>query len=197
MEQKDLQKFCADNIPRMSHPFSIGEHTYAANGHILVRIPRMSAVPEYQDAPKISDVEKHFNSHKKCIPLPDDIPPTQHEKCIKCDGAGKMAKCPECDGSGVIYFSNKYNDYDCSCETCEGEGVVIGNDSICKKCGGKGKIEKFTTVKVAGRYYQNKYLLLMKTLPGCKLELIEKQHEYSPAYFIFEGGDGLLMPVRQ
>ena len=64
---------------------------------------------------------------------------------------------------------------------------------ICQKCGGKKQIEEavFETTEINGCNFQNKYLRFLKELPNCKISPINKDN---PAWFKFDGGDGLLMP---
>jgi hypothetical protein len=42
----DLKPFCSRKREILSAPFSVGNHTYATNRHICVRIPRRADVPE-------------------------------------------------------------------------------------------------------------------------------------------------------
>jgi hypothetical protein len=50
----DLKPFCWPDNQLLSAPFSIGDHTYASNGHICVRIPRRPDVPEVKETPDTS-----------------------------------------------------------------------------------------------------------------------------------------------
>lgn len=56
MDKKTLLKFCAPVSwakPSMEQPFSRGKYTYATNGNILIRVPRMESVPESPLAPDV------------------------------------------------------------------------------------------------------------------------------------------------
>ena len=56
---EDLQRFCSDDESRPSicHPFSQEKWTYATDGRLLIRVPRLAEVPEYEDAPKMVDAQ--------------------------------------------------------------------------------------------------------------------------------------------
>lgn len=63
----------------------------------------------------------------------------------------------------------------------------------CEDCRGAGVVEKIKSVDINGVPFQRKYLALIKALPGCT---ISPSGQY-PAWFKFNGGDGLLMPMRE
>ncbi len=89
----DLKRFCwTDNgRPTIARPFSQGDWTYATNGRLLVRVPRLSDVPEYDDSPK--DIQKNiFDAHLitgTWQPVPNDLPSLLEPKpCSECKGVG-------------------------------------------------------------------------------------------------------------
>lgn len=53
MAEIDLSHFCytEDDRSYLKQPWSRGDFTYATNGHIMVRVPRRSDVPENDKAP--------------------------------------------------------------------------------------------------------------------------------------------------
>jgi hypothetical protein len=192
-----LARFChAENII-LNVPWSRGVYTYATNGHILVRAPRLEDVPEKEDAP---EVDKMFS-----IPLPDEWFPladmalpaleATEKTCPECNGAGtKECECPECDGRGMVDFTNRHNDYEVDCKTCNGEGKI----HKCDKCNATGKIavETLQPIKVGASHFQLRYLLLLKDLPNGKIAPAAPSQSLLAAYFAFDGGDGLLMPMK-
>ena len=108
----DLDAFCADDDqhPQTHTPFSIGEYTYATNGHYCVRVPRRPGVPEVKDAP---DASKLFGSTNglRFYPLaPLDLPAAEMTTCNFCDGRGTEHDCPNCR---------------CLCEYCDGDGKLL------------------------------------------------------------------------
>ncbi len=56
-----------------------------------------------------------------------------------------------------------------------------------------GKIEILEKTEINGSIFQNQYLRLLKELSNCKIS--PTGHD-KPAWFKFDGGDGLIMPMR-
>lgn len=42
----DLTPFCSPDRPELNRPFSDGPFSYATNGHVLLRVPRLAGVPD-------------------------------------------------------------------------------------------------------------------------------------------------------
>ncbi len=196
MNKNDLMSFCSDeNRKGITEPWSEGEYTYATNGHILIRVPRLDDVPQCDLAPKT--VDKMFpESCPEKLYLVSVIHTSDSQEpriCPLCNGAGKPDKCPECKGEGTVELSNWYNDYEVECASCEG----TGKPPQCELCHGTGKVsdEIPAPVKIGHFWLAEKYVRLLKTLPGCVIG--NASHDpLKPAYYRFFGGDGLLMPIR-
>lgn len=110
MNKEDLQKFCCgpDDIRyHLQKPWSDGEWTYATNGYICVRVPRLADVEDDTGAPRALKLFAETPTNGKWFPvpyqaMPDDIP------CDVCNGEGKfsltdddpMEDCEYCDGTG-------------------------------------------------------------------------------------------------
>ena len=194
-----LKKFCATDAGHinLATPFSKGEYSYATNGYILIRVPRLADVPERDDAPSTDslfpykDPPEWFALTEIAMP---DVAPITEKTCPDCNGivGEEGAECPECDGDGIVEFDNRYSDYEIDCKTCDGEGKI----KKCETCNSTGKIEvkSLNPVAVGGAHFQLHYLLLLKELPNCKIGPAEKPMGQAP--FQFDGGDGLLMPMK-
>lgn len=86
MNKDYLQKFCSTDSFRVNinKPFSQGEYTYATNGHIIVRVPRIEGIGEQEKSDKFKPVEpeklfaaiKDFPYH----PIPDIPEPWAHSE---------------------------------------------------------------------------------------------------------------------
>ena len=105
----DLQQFCGadETRPYLMKPFSLGEFSYATNGHILVRVARLEGV----DPPaKTFNPEKPLEGIEAAsfaapyFKLPAEPEDTE---CEDCDGRGCEHECPECH---------------CICRACAGTG---------------------------------------------------------------------------
>jgi hypothetical protein len=240
MNIEQLKQFCApagidrDNLAK---PFTIDEHTYATDGHILVRIPGRLADPpgpETENAANISkkamaDAVFGLNPQAKNILLPKYEAPMI--LCNKCDGQGKTkaVECPSCGGRGEVELDGPYNvEYGAECVICEGAGHVSLhyilsefpektslirdcreaeklNDETCYFCKGAGqKPQEEKTVDLGDKRFR---VALLAKLTGA-LENVKLYPYIGPgedpktawgksAYFIFDGGDGVLMPCRK
>ena len=111
MNRADLQRFAAGEDETriyISLPWSRGEFSYATNGHILVRVPRLADVDENPQAP---DAEKLLAETKQTefIPVPVCVMPPDVE-CIYCGGKGYFIngrgyprdECLECNGTKKV-----------------------------------------------------------------------------------------------
>ena len=170
MNQDELNKFChADvHMMRIATPWSDENHTYASNGHIIIRVSRIEEVPIRKDAPKIEGypIEKLFNKEpKKWYPVP--------EFNIKQD------VCPECKGGkGFPMLSKKEPIEYFTCENCEGTGKSWNHRSV----------------EIGGVAFSDVYLSWIAELPESEIGPFPFP---DAARFKFNGGDGMLMPRRQ
>lgn len=171
----DLKQFCGKNGIRyhLNEPFSEGEFSYATNGHILVRVARRTDVPEVSADGMKNKIPRIFadNPFVKHVAIPE-IPAQIEVECDYCDGEGKHDR--EC-GAG---------NYECA--ECNGTGRVMG------EAGELGNT-RYPQIEVGGVWFAPRYLRLIKALPN---------YSFSPrnakaSLFTFDGGDGLLMPMRK
>ena len=71
--------------------------------------------------------------------------------CDRCSGSGaepgsRRIKCPTCNGTGQVTSSRGFISFRQVCPTCRGAGSVV--ELRCKKCGGEGRIEETSKLKV-------------------------------------------------
>lgn len=197
MNKDQLQQFCDPGREDIAVPFSVRSHTYATDGKILLRVPRIADVPEKISpiAIKISELLSNvYVSASEAalveIPeLPDDI----QEPCRKCEGPGRISVCPECDGDGEVDVENEYHTYSgLTCQTCDGYGTIGGSRCECKSCNGTGKAESRLTVAIGPASFQHRYLSALKKMAGARIASLTP---HAAAYFRWDGGDGLLLPA--
>lgn len=105
---EDLKRFCClSKQPyraSITRPFSQGQWTYATDGRLLIRVPRLAEVPEYPNSPK--DIQKTIFDQQQITGQWADIPTglpelAEAEKCSEC-GNNPKDDCWKCDGDGVI-----------------------------------------------------------------------------------------------
>lgn len=190
-----LAQFVAKNDMRsyLKAPFVLGEFAYACNGHIAVRVSRdgldFSEI-ENEAVRKIGDMfATSTRAEFADMPtLPEGIP------CKQCHGSKVLYECDDCDGAGE--FEHGMHDYDC--KECEGSGQVSRRGSRqlpCNHCDGTGARNN-QAVAVGVASYDRRYLEKIKDLPGLKFSPIAYEAKNNAGYFKFDGGEGLLMPMR-
>jgi hypothetical protein len=172
----------------MSQPWSVGAFTYATNGHLAVRMPRVPEIPERKNVIMIE--ERLIWDHESLLDyLP--LPPYDLEGRQRCS----LCTCPECDGEGEVIAETDYNEYEVTCKTCNGGELVPGDEEgvPCRRCNGTGKDFDFAVAWGAG--FISAYLLeMIKDLPG--VQLSPTGDGMTPWRFIFHGGVGLIMPRK-
>jgi hypothetical protein len=198
MKEIDLKPFCSKDTDRNSitTPFSQGEYTFATDGYIMVRVPRRPKVEARKNAPNAAGMPS-FALDGEWLPIPD-IDKEASEPCLHCQEKGKVARkdCPECDGEGTLEIDGDYHTYTVTCKSCDGEGTIETSDdegdTLCPKCHGEKGVPATVFVPVGPQKFQVTYLKMLKALNAeiCVPET------YDPARFRFDGGDGLLMPMR-
>lgn len=181
----------------MRAPFSRGDWIYATNGHIAVRVPKAEGIAAAESG-KLEKIEGLFEKSKRdnFIGLPE-LP--EAEKCPTCNGSGIGYKCPECEGKGD--FDKGGHSYDC--KECGGSGQVDdGYDADkepCVECDGYGE-SRYKAVAVGNWHYDRRYLAMVEKLPAVRFAQREEGpkdfKDAAVAYFVFDGGEGVLMPMR-
>lgn len=173
----NLQPFCSREEftrPYLMKPFSIGEWTYATNGHICVRVPRLGDVPDAAEPKLIKNVPALFEGMptEGFNPLPKiTIEADEDEECLDCDGRGTEHDCDYCK---------------CVCAKCEGTGHPVAGYDV--------------SVGISGAIFSGVYIAQLLTLPKVTMTEPCKEVEHAgkckAAYFRFDGGEGALMEMR-
>lgn len=165
----DLTQFCAavnsDTRPYFHAPFSMGDFSYATNGHILVRVARRDDVRESSEqlnADKPLEGAKSAQFYAPNVKLPKIEQPIKGE-CADCDGRGREHSCPDCE---------------CICSLCEGTGTEIP--------------EIKTSTEIGGVVFNLRYIRKMLALPNV---VIASPSKDAPFLFRFDGGVGAVMPM--
>lgn len=164
----DLKRFCGtDELQSyLMEPFSFGEHTFATDGIIMVRVRRRNDVAEIAKTGKWNGPLEGFDAATFSAisvtlpPVPEAIDP-----CLACDGEGNAHDCPSCE---------------CKCKKCAGTGTEIP--------------ERRITTTIRGNIYALRYVRMMLALPD--VIVADKTLNERPLMFKFDGGEGALMPCR-
>ena len=215
MDIETLKLFCCTDSEKesLSEPYSSGDFTFATNGHVQIRVPRLQEVPESEIAPKITITEndpvgKHYLKEPvEWVAVPAvTVEPTL---CTSCGGTGKAVVCPECDGNGWIGTETPWHRYDDQeCKSCKGTGQVsvrryalMGSwkaqmpDPVVQSCDScnHGVVWPLFGEVINGVRINVRFLDMIGKLPGAQLGLFG---ELDIVRFRFDGGDGLVMPMR-
>src|SRR5689334_6461837 len=97
MTPEGLRQFCSTDPfrPDIQTPWSRGEHTYATNGHIIIRVPIMPNVAEREVAPnaetifRLTALQTDLRSLRRI-----EFSEITKEVCPYCDGRGSEHDCP-------------------------------------------------------------------------------------------------------
>ena len=167
-----LKQFCSTDGSRLviCRPFSQEQWTYATDGRLLIRIPRLADVPEYGDSPKAID-KNIFGTNlisNEWQAVPTDLPPLlSEEKCRKCLGCGRH----ECNCGNVH-----------DCEACEGAGVIpIRPKGVAVGC------------HLASEIYLHK----IKGIPGIEICVSSKDDLHAIGVRFDGGGEGRLATMKK
>lgn len=171
-----LKTFCRLNDPFRPYfesPLSDSKWTYASDGYVAIRVPRMPEITS--DSAQIPALPKLFEEY----PLPTDesgwvLPFT----CDGCKGTGEWT-CPTCNAVHA-------------CDMCEGEGFEAAVGPAFRQDEGK------TYLSIGCQWFDVKYLRQIARLPKLRVyPCNDAAKELSqPLRFSFDGGSGLLMSVR-
>jgi hypothetical protein len=192
----DLNRFCMkDSHFELDAPWNEGPWTFASDAFVLVRVPHRDDIPARSVSLRRQVVgnnrfDEAFARNGIWRPLPE-LQVTR--SCSVCLGMGMAYECPECGGG-----------WD-ECFLCKGDGQVIAlladpvdicfGPEICRACEGCGEDIQDAAFRIGGVLFAAVNIVKMRTLPGCEISVAD-DGEYHPEHFRFEGGDGLIMPIK-
>lgn len=164
----DLLQFCykGDDRPYLMKPCRIGAFTYAANGHILVRVDAIDGDETNDKFPGIEGLNRilsRASAAGKFVPIGSiSFPERKRVKCNFCGGSGRLDD--------------------------------IEPEEICFDCDGIGHVEQSRSVSIDQVNFSDKYVGWIATLP--EAEISRPPPPVEPMPFQFAGGVGALMPMR-
>lgn len=195
-------KFCGGE-PLQKKPIYHNGLTFITNGCYVLRF-----AGRLEDAADVA--EENLNiaaSMESLFPTSDELAAMRHApflvdrtmvtRCEKCRGFGIAKKCEECGGPGEVSLENDYNEYKFECQSCYGYGVGLATRTDdgaerCSCCQGFG-------AEVDEEYFQQPVHLGKARLSPAEMHILS----YLPliawaahgihGYFVFAGGDGVLL----
>lgn len=116
--------------------------------------------------------------------------------CDECNVDGytkkfEQVKCPDCDGYGEFQHGN----HTYYCKNCDETGWVDGDkfaQETCDCCKGTGKMHG--DHRINGTLFNGRLLGVLKMLSGVKMWVNPEAGKAST--FVFDGGRGVIMPMR-
>jgi hypothetical protein len=189
LTQEELRAFCGTDDDRawMHQPWSRCDYTYATNGKILIRVPRLADVEDGNYSKSCDNLVRPHDT-AEWLPMPVvDMP--EPETCSACEGRKADMRCDEREGCGKLTLSSNKHDYDVDCISCGGSGRL----PTCPTCHGTGQVMPIDIVHVGEAAFQTRYLALFSRLPCCEIAATGPE---SVAAIRFTGGVGAIMPFR-
>lgn len=187
----DLAVFCctSDTDYLRKDPWVFNGHRYAGSGFILVRVPA-EGEPDANLPKKPEDQEKLFAPIGETLPWPTDGARTGTQECFDCDGIGKVDQdpCSTCNGTGSCTHCGG------ECGQCDGKGIESLSGNRCKTCKGVGRIEDVINRRVGIHLIRGAPDRHIRTLPNVRYGSATDPNK--PLPFVFDGGSGLVMGVR-
>lgn len=196
-------------------PFNIGDFTYASNGQVGIKIPKLEQFDT--DKPITIKVDNIFDKFKSeelsFIPLNKAFPKANldYHNCDRCFGSGYATStlCEECKGEIAITVSNEHSDYDVCCKTCEedsrspfaSDGYLYEYDPthehICMFCQGEGSLPQnsFISAKYCGSGYETN-IVNLRHLYSLDNVLVASKEIDNWVMFKFDGGEGFFSTIR-
>jgi len=169
MTKEDLMKFCL-NDPCSAHQEL--SQPWSRRDYTCATDGRiMIRIPRLPDVPEYAgkiDIGKIWP--KEIMTELCDIPDYP---------APQFVNCPECGGKGT--YVNEAGKPTATCDYCDGDKTI----------------PIYSRIEINGCLFNDHLLSLIKDLPGIKICPVKKDTTtYPPSYFKFDGGDGLIMPMK-
>jgi hypothetical protein len=192
MDLAELQSFCGKHYHHESRGLdevsSVGKWSYATDGVICIRVPRLSGVDKKLGFdPGVLFDKAGSQTEWQAIPA---VTVTEHP-CEECAGGGHWRDCNYCKGrgckrcnyDGIVGCTADHPSMMDQCDECLGTGVIKKGDTIMEGTGGPVRLSAV-------------YLDRIKYLPNVMIALPMSEDTRLAARIRFDGGEGLLMPMR-
>ena len=189
----DLQAFCGTDARYQLHkPTTIGDFTYASNGSVMARVPRIDSIPNNTDAAHIN-FEAIIPPDNGLAYVRVELPPEPiWPTCERCEGDGKCQECKGCGGTGEQECDMGHMH---DCRDCEGYGCQSGGTEDCANCKGSGLVRDYYPVDIGDMRLNWIYLSMLAELPG--VEIQPPLAQGAPCRFRFGGGVGAIAQMRR
>lgn len=195
-----LASLCAGNKGGRLPDFPIHHDgcLVACNGRLQIHARWPDGGPKNTEwAKRFADLMRRFGGG---VTEPWKIPNLGEltKPCKRCKGTGNVFECDVCDGEG-FRECDLGEEHDCS--YCRGSGTVpLGSPEEkrpCKECHGSGSVATEDVSVAFGNVILGKTNLgVLTKLTRLRFAIMAERKAEDPVYFTFDGGDGLVMPMR-
>ncbi len=199
MNEINITMFCGGES-RWPKPWILAGKECATDGRIAVRIQtdEPDAVSGHGKPRSFNDVCS-WAFDGPLVTWPDIVPPAPDEPqtaCLTCGGTKVTTiLCERCEGEGQTHCANTCCSGSHPCPDCNGEGVIWDKDKPCEECNGTGQLLYPESVMICGRKIAGNYAHKISLLPNAKAVNFGKPNDILK--FVFDGGEGLVMPLKQ
>lgn len=170
-------KFCSRDETRiaLTLPIDDGEWTYCSDGRVAIRVPKFEHEQNTHAGQPIASLIALFayDNYVEYRPLPIEPPEKWGKVCDVCEGKGSTNRV--------------------QCDSC-GECVTLRARIECPNCDGSGRNYFNVFVPFGNQLINPKYIRMISTLPNV---VMANHPSDGPLSFKFDGGTGLLMPMRK
>lgn len=169
-----VSRYNPDNESRqvLREPFihpAAPEHIVVTDGKILIRIPKPKRVPKWV-GPVVGQGAPDYRSLMVEAHRPRKRTCWVDVSALALPPFERTRPCPDCEGMKARDAKN--------CWLCEGDRTV----------------KKWNPANLGKHVFCLFYLSLLQKLPKCKLGLTDRLE--APQPFTFDGGDGMVQPMR-
>jgi molecular chaperone DnaJ len=134
-------------------PFDIFREVFGSGGGIFETFFGGGGGPQADGSQRGSDLryDMQITLEEAAFGVEKEIEVRKLDTCEKCQGSGaspgsRTVTCPTCRGRGQVVSARGFFQVSQTCPTCRGLGEVI--DQPCERCGGEGRAEKTSRVKI-------------------------------------------------
>ena len=187
----DLSVFTRHPVnPKYANPWSIGQYSYATDGRMAVRVPR---IDEYQDNPILNFAAEAIDEWATyTVEAWYNVSP--------CN-APQDQTCPQCNGMKCVMFCPSPDEYHFDCKICNGDGYIpvppgSVNGIICDECDGLGTVYPDFNEKHRVEYGNALFsTILLSRLSIFHNVMIGPRGVTNHALLKFDEGMGIIMPM--
>ena len=133
-------------------PFDIFREVFGGAGGGIFETFFRGAGPQ-EDRQRGSDLryDMQIKLEEAAFGVEKEIEIRKLDPCDKCNGSGaepgsRTINCPACGGRGQVISSRGFFQVSQTCPRCRGAGQII--EKPCRQCGGEGRVEKPSRVKL-------------------------------------------------